>query len=79
MLVRRTLGGSVRVLCANCATVRGRRPLTLEQLVAEVFPPGDRRRADRRRGDRRTYVERRVPRGEVLVDCRREGDDRRAA
>jgi hypothetical protein len=78
MLVRRELVGGLVVLCANCAQVRGRRPVTLEDLRAEILPAGDRRQGDRRRTERRV-AERRLDPGLELeaADARRR--DRRAA
>jgi hypothetical protein len=49
-------------LCGNHSAVAGRRMLTLEELRAECFPPGDRRARDRRLADRRTPAERRADR-----------------
>ena len=47
------------VLCANHATIAGKRSITLDELKDECFPAGDRRQEDRRRSDRRNYRERR--------------------
>ncbi len=59
-LVRRRMQGQPRTLCGNCNAIAGhRRQLTLDELRAEVAPPGDRRRRDRRRGSRRG-IERRT-------------------
>jgi hypothetical protein len=74
-LVRKTLAGEMHTLCGNCSTIAGRRPLSLEDLRAEVLAPGDRRGGDRRRRDRRGSDRR----GRLeLVDDERRGRDRRA-
>ena len=86
VLVRRTLAGVRVVLCGNCATIAGRRPLTLKALTAEVFVPGDHRQGERRARDRRG-VDRRAgvlvgrELGELVAAGgeRREGDRRRRA
>lgn len=54
-----TLADGRVTTCGNCARVAGKRKLELEQLRAEVFPPGDRRASDRRVGDRRDHADRR--------------------
>lgn len=60
VLVRRTVAGVAgTTLCANCSTILGRRPLTLEQLRTELRAPGDRRLADQRTGRDRRAGERR--------------------
>jgi hypothetical protein len=74
VLVRRTLAGELHTLCGNCSTIAGRRPLTLEQLRAEVLPLDNRRGGDRRRADRRV-LERRERL--ELVDDEQRGADRR--
>jgi hypothetical protein len=73
-------GELVATLCALCACIAGRRPLTVDELRREVFPEGDRRQADRRIGDRRTGRERRdeIDVARLLDADRRERSDRRA-
>jgi hypothetical protein len=76
VLRRITLTDGPRVVCANDATIAGRRELSLAELTAERFPGGDRRSADRRAKDRRTPVDRRAPRGKGALDERRESNRR---
>lgn len=45
-------------LCANCAQIRGKRKLTLDQLKTELMPLGDRRTGDRRKVRRRMFERR---------------------
>lgn len=61
-LVRKSMAGTMRTLCAICAVIAGRRAIDLEELKGEVLPPeGDRRRAlTRRTGDRRSAADRRA-------------------
>lgn len=79
VLRRHLLSGGPVTLCANDSAIAGRRPLSLDQLRAEVRAPSDRRGQDRRRGDRRVPIVRRA-RVEVdgLLDDRRRIVDRRA-
>jgi hypothetical protein len=75
-LVRKRLASGMATLCGNCSAIAGRRPVSLEQLRAELRAAGGRRRADRRGADRRR-LERRA--GPELVDVERRARDRRAA
>lgn len=59
MLVRRKIDGEYHTLCGNCATLWGRRKMSVEDLRAELFPDDDRRSGDRRKASvRRTYNQR---------------------
>lgn len=81
VLVRRRVGVEMQTLCANCAAILGRRPITLDELRAEVLPPNDRRQSDRRRGaDRRAALDRRhlLDVTKMLDDDRRSYGGRRA-
>ncbi len=72
-LVRRRLDGATwTTLCANCAQIRGRRPLNLDELREDVFPDTDRRGANLRSGSRRGQQRRRIDIGsEDDMDKRR--------
>jgi len=79
VLMRRKFGEDMRTVCGDCFVLRGRRDLSIEQLRAEVYPPGDRRSDGRRRQDRRAPLERRerpswMPEGDA-----RQSLDRRVA
>ena len=59
-LTRRRLDGEAwTTLCGDCNQLAGKRRLTVDQLIGERFPAGDRRGEDRRGGDRRVPLERR--------------------
>ena len=58
VLRRHVFSDGDSVLCANHAAIAGRRKMTLPELQAECYPPGDRRQRGRRRYDRRTAVRR---------------------
>ena len=77
--MRRKFGEDMRTVCGDCFVLRGRRDLSIEELRAEVYPPGDRRSEGRRRTDRRAPSERRerptwMPEGDA-----RQSLDRRVA
>jgi hypothetical protein len=76
VLRRHALAGVRVTLCANHAAVAGRRTLTLDELCAECFRPGDRRAEDRRAGDRRATTPRR---DRVVVEVLVDGDRREAS
>ena len=82
-LVRRRLDReNWSTLCGNCATIAGRRVMTLDKLRSEVIPDGDRRQRDRRNGsDRRNLGKTRREREDQRLLTRdtpeRRGDDRR--
>jgi hypothetical protein len=76
VLALATLAEGPTTLCGNCGRIAGKRRLGLGQLVAEAFPPGDRRQQDRRTGDRRDHGDRRQ---QVDVERLVDGDLRERA
>jgi len=82
VLRRHRLADGLATLCANDAAIAGRRPLTVAELRAEVFPAGDRRQGDRRRADRRNFGDDRRQRfdaARLLDGDTRQGDRRVSA
>jgi hypothetical protein len=78
VLRRHVLAASRSTLCANHAAIAGRRKITLTELRAECYPPGDRRARERRKADRRTPSERRERQNvDALLGSERRGTRRR--